>query len=293
MRTLDKEGQPMHTVLFLVALLTALASAPAVSHAFTIVQGTGAVGTQNAVADFRTALGDPNNGINPGPLPTGRREINWDGGGNPNGTPAPNPSAVFQNRGVIFTTPGSGFQQAPISTGTGNLSDVFGVDYSTTFQTFSPVRLFVPVGSNVTEGIFSAADTNGGIPGGTSAFGAVFTDVDLADLTTVELFGLSGDLLASVAVPAAPGDGQLSFLGIILDPSDELAHRVRITTGTSALGVADNPGGSIDVVAMDDFIFAEPQVVPEPNALLLMGVGLLALGVVAGARRYGAGYSTR
>ena len=31
---------------------------------------------------FRTALGDPNNGNNPGPLASGRREINWDGGGN-------------------------------------------------------------------------------------------------------------------------------------------------------------------------------------------------------------------
>ena len=279
---------------FLVAaLVMTLTGAPAVSHAFSIIQGIGAAGTQTAVADFRTAVGDPNNGNAPGPLATGRREINWDGGGNPNGSPGVTPFEVFQNRGVIFTTPGSGFQQAPISTGTGNLSDVFGVDYSTTFQTFSPVRLFVPVGSTVTDGVFSAAGTNGGIPGGTSAFGAVFTDVDLAGSTTIELFGLSGDLLASVAVPAAPGNGELSFLGIILDPSDELAHRVRITTGTNALGVADNPGQGIDVVAMDDFIFTEPQVVPEPSALLLVGVGLLALGVAAGTRRCGAGYSTR
>ena len=277
---------------FLVAaLVMTLTGAPAVSHAFSIIQGTGAAGTQTAVDDFRTAVGDPNNGINPGPLSSGRREINWDGGGNPNGSPGVTPFAVFQNRGVIFTTPGSGFQQAPISAGTGNLSDVFGVDYSNTFQFFSPVRLFVPVGSTVTDSVFSAAGTN--LPGGTSAFGAVFTDVDLAGSTTIELFGLSGDLLASVAVPAAPGDGELSFLGIILDPSQELAHRVRITTGTAALGVADNPGQNVDVVAMDDFIFAEPQVVPQPSPLVLLGAGLLALGAVAGARRYAAGYRSR
>jgi hypothetical protein len=280
---------------FLVAaLVMTLTGAPAaVSHALTIIQGTGAAGTQLAVSDFRTALGDPNNGNDPGPLSSGRREINWDGGGNPNGSPGVTPFEVFQNRGVIFTTPGSGFQQAPISTGTGNLSDVFGVDYSTTFQTFSPVRLFVPVGSTVTDGVFSAAGTNGGIPGGTSAFGAVFTDVDLNGSTTIELFGLSGDLLASETVPAAPGNGELSFLGIILDPSDELAHRVRITTGTAALGVADNPGQNVDVVAMDDFIFAEPQVVPQPSPLVLLGAGLLTLGAVAGARRYAAGYRSR
>ncbi len=79
----------MHTVLILAALLTALASAPAPSHAFTIVQGTGTVGTQDAVSQLRLTLGDPNNGINPGPLSTGRREINWDGA-----VPLPTPLAL-------------------------------------------------------------------------------------------------------------------------------------------------------------------------------------------------------
>lgn len=280
-------------VRYLLPLVTALMVSAAPVHAFSLIQGTGTVGTQDAVGQFRATVGDPNNGVNPGPLSAGRREINWDGGGNPNGTLTVGTLTAFENRGVTFTTPGSGFAQSPISAGTDNLSQVFGVDYSTTFQFFSPVRLFVPVGSNVTEGVFSIAGTNGEIPGGTSAFGAVFTDVDLAGSTTIELFGLSGDLLASVDVPAAPGNGELSFLGILLDPSEELAHRVRITTGTDALGVADNPGQGVDVVAMDDFIFAEPQEVPEPSPLLLVGAGLLALGAVAGARRYTAGYSSR
>jgi hypothetical protein len=37
---------------------------------------------QSTVDAFRAALGDPNNLNNPGPLTSGRREINWDGGGN-------------------------------------------------------------------------------------------------------------------------------------------------------------------------------------------------------------------
>jgi hypothetical protein len=264
-------------VVFLVGLL-ALASRV---DAFSIIQGTGAIGTQTAVADFRTALGDPNNASNPGPLASGRREINWDGGGAANGTPGVTPFEVFQNRGVIFTTNGTGFLQAPISAGTDNLSDVFGVDYSTTFQFFSQLRLFVPVGSNVTEGDFSIPGTSGAIPAGTRAFGAVFTDVDLPDETTIELFGPGGVLLASAAVPAAPGNGELSFLGILLDPSEGLATSLRITTGTAALGVADNPGGGTDIVAMDDFLFAEPQATPFPGTLALLGVALCALGGIA------------
>ena len=44
--------------------------------------GPTAAAIQNTVDAFRAALGDPNNGNNAGPLATGRREINWDGGGN-------------------------------------------------------------------------------------------------------------------------------------------------------------------------------------------------------------------
>ena len=36
---------------------------------------------QGTVDAFRAALGEPNNGNATGALPSGRREINWDGGG--------------------------------------------------------------------------------------------------------------------------------------------------------------------------------------------------------------------
>jgi hypothetical protein len=70
---------------------------------------------QGTVDAFRAALGEPNNANNPGPLATGRREINWDGGGGVDATTAPvTPFNVFLNtRGGQFTTPGTGLSQAP------------------------------------------------------------------------------------------------------------------------------------------------------------------------------------
>ena len=114
--------------------------------------GTKADSIQGTVAQFRTAVGDPNNGIGTAPDPhKGRREINWDGGGTATtitGTPLTNFQAA---RGALFTTPGAGFVQAPLS----GLVTTFGnPTYETIFRTFSDFRLFSAIGSNVTEVVF-------------------------------------------------------------------------------------------------------------------------------------------
>src|SRR5919109_280831 len=67
---------------------------------------------QAAVDDFRAFLGDLNPNV-PGAFPDGRREINWDGV--PDAFAAPNnlPANFFNfnsPRGVVFSTPGTGFQ---------------------------------------------------------------------------------------------------------------------------------------------------------------------------------------
>ena len=148
--------------------------------------GPDAASIQSAVDAFRAALGDPNNGNNPGPIQKGRREINWDGG-NPNllDTTAPvTPFNVFLNtRGSQFTTPGLGLSQAPPSGGPqGGLAVLFGnPTYGNIFRTFSPSRLFTPVGSNITEASFFIPGTNGTAPATVRGFGAVFTDVDQPD----------------------------------------------------------------------------------------------------------------
>src|SRR3954447_16125619 len=77
----------------------------------TVFQAAGptAASIQSTVDAYRAALGAVNNLNNPGPLLSGRREINWDGG-NPaitDTTPPVTPFNVFLNtRGAQFTTPG-------------------------------------------------------------------------------------------------------------------------------------------------------------------------------------------
>jgi hypothetical protein len=243
--------------------------------------GPTAAAIQSTVDAFRAALGNPNNGNNAGPLTTGRREINWDGGGNNDMTqplPPVTPFDVFFNtRGGRFTTPGTGLTQAPPAGGPqGGLAGLFNnPTYGDIFSTFSPLRLFTPVDSNITEAVFF-------VPSGTvtpppttlppatvRGFGAVFTDVDEPDgvghdkrhgsprgaSTRMDYYDAHGKRIFSGFVPASPGDGSLSFFGIVFE--DARIARVRITTGNTAPGPDDDE--KHDIVMMDDFLYGEPQ----------------------------------
>ena len=189
---------------------------------------------QATVDVFRSILGSPNNGNAPGPLPGGRREINWDGGGSTVTTAPVTPFNVFQNtRGAFVTTPGLGLSQA---TPDGLAALFSNPTYSTIFSTFSPQRLFVPVGSNVTDVLFFLPGSNGAEAATVSGFGAIFSDVDLAGLTSISYFDPEGDLLYSRSVETGSvADGSLSFLGVFFDAGERIA-RVRIVTGNVALG---------------------------------------------------------
>jgi hypothetical protein len=260
-----------------IAIAALLIGAPAVSSAAPIVREIG--GNQDpasilgTVNQFRADLGDPNNLNNPGSLPSGRREINWDGGGNnPNPAPGGTPFDVFlQTRGARFETNGTGFTQA-------TAADLGNPTYTSLFSTFSPLRLFTPLGSNITEGLFFIPGSNGGIPASTRGFGAVFTDVDSDTSTFIQYFDVNDNLLGSFFVPADDiGDGGLSFLGVSFDQGP-VVGRVQIVSGNTALG--PNEIGAIDLVVMDDFLYGEPQKIPEPGTLILLGAALLGWRVV-------------
>jgi hypothetical protein len=131
--------------------------------------------------------------------------------------------------------------------------------YATEFSTFSPVRVFTPLGSNITDATFFIPGSGGSKPATISGFGAIFSDVDVADATTLEFFGPGGNSLLTVAAPTGmQSSASLSFAGAIAN-SGERIERVRITTGNSALGPVDGgPLAAIDVVVMDDFFYSEP-----------------------------------
>ena len=254
-----------------LALLALCLLLPTGARAFTIFSASGpnAASITPTVDAFRAALGGINNGNNAGPLPTGRREINWDGGGPPviNGTAPVTPFIVFQDsRGATFTTSGTGLTQAAATGGLLSL-DLINPQYATLFAPFSANRLFAPIGANDTLGVFSLPGTGGAVPAGVAGFGAVFSDVDLPG-TTIGFFTVGGTTF--FPVPALAGNQTFSFLGAIAGPGDGLIEAVGIITGTNALGPSES--STVDLVVMDDFLYGEPQKVPEPQMVALLGL---------------------
>jgi hypothetical protein len=262
------------TLVLAAAGAVSIAAAPAASAAPVVTTATGAnaADIQAAVDAYRNSLGANNGG---GPAqPAGRREINWDGVPDDRSAPSFMPEGQFRGRGALFTTPGIGVQVSGDDNDDGGNPDAdadlvefanLNAGYPAAFAPFSAERLFAPVGSNVTdtEFVIPATDTQAQ----TNGFGVVFTDVDTAGQTTIELLDSDGDSLGTYDAPASAGNEDLSFLGIKLDPGVG-ATSARITTGGAALGGADiTQGGAADAVAMDDFIYGEPQPVPaaEPD----------------------------
>jgi hypothetical protein len=256
--------------LLVLSAATGAASAQVVRSA----SGANPAAIQAAIDAFRGDLGGVLNANVAGSFGTGRREINWDGVpdqfDSPNALPA-NFFNVNSPRGVVFSTPGTGFQNSS-NTASGIPVRFGNIDasYTAEFATFSPQRLFTPIGSTIT-------DVNFFIPGSTTStttrgFGAVFTDVDTAGAARIELFN-GNTSLGTYDAPAFAGDGGLSFIGVSF--GDANVTRVRITSGTAALGpgVTENLP-STDLVVMDDFIYGEP--VPTPGALCLAGASLIA-----------------
>jgi len=244
---------------------------------FTTFEGMGAnVAAITPVRDaFRTAIGGGSTAGSNGSFGGLRREINWDGVPADRADFNPLPANFFNTispRGAVFSTPGTGFL---VSANSGLATPtLFGL--ANDFQAFSSQRLFTAVNSNLTDVSFFLPGTTTAAT--TTAFGLIFVDVEVADLTQLEFFDANN---VSIYLRSAMvgGNRGLSFLGATVSGGE--ISRVRITSGSNTLvsnGVLGNPND--DIVVMDDFLYAEPVAangqVPEPSSLALVGLALAA-----------------
>jgi hypothetical protein len=232
--------------------------------AFTKIEGAAgsAADLTPTVNAYRALLGEPNNGAMVGSQPSGRREINWDGVPDNLAAPALLPPDFFNTvspRGaVFFSSKGDKFQVSANSVNPTNTPVRFGninPQYPDIFTTFSPQRLFTPLDTNKMQiRFFVPGSTN---PATVKGFGAVFTDVDRANSSKIELFDRWGHRILWQYVPRGTQPSQsLSFLGFKTTAD---IFEVRITSGNAPLSPTNTDSRRRDIVVMDDFLYAEPQ----------------------------------
>lgn len=251
-------------LFFLLSSLALLAFSGSVSASAVIRVGAGAnpAAIQAAVDQFRTDLGGVNNGVG-GSFTAGRREINWDGVPDSFAEPNALPFNFFNinsPRGVVFHSIANigGNHQFRVSAnnGTGTAARFANIDpsYEFIFQTFSTQRLFHARFSNEIEILFFIPGTN--VPATVSGFGAVFCDVDSSN-TFIEYYDPTGNKISGSSLNVASNG--LSFIGTSFNAGERVA-KVIIRLGNANLQSGNIDGtNSVDVVAMDDFIYGEPR----------------------------------
>ncbi|HEV8592375.1 MAG TPA: VCBS repeat-containing protein [Pyrinomonadaceae bacterium] len=251
-------------VIFLGACLFLASAALHIRASAVIRVGAGAspAAIQTAVDQFRADLGGSNNGVG-NSFTSGRREINWDGVpdnfSEPNALPF-NFFNVNSPRGVIFhsiANIGGNHQfrvSASAASGTAVRFANIDATYSTIFQTFSSEKLFQERFSNEIEILFFIPGTS--IPATVSGFGAVFCDVDSSN-TFIEYYDVGGNKISGSSLNGSSNG--LSFIGTSFNAGERVA-KVIIRLGNSNLQSGNVDGtNSVDVVAMDDFIYGEPR----------------------------------
>lgn len=248
-----------------VLLVFSVWSVP-VSGATVVFETAGAnpAAIQSQVDAFRAALG-ANNGVG-NPTSGGRREVNWDG--IPLQFLDPFPGTFFNTnsaRGMVLSTPGV---RMKVSGDSGSSSflmrDVTAQEWGLTeLSAFSAERLFAPIGSIITDVEFFVPGTQ--TRATVRGFGAVFTDVDVANATRLQAYDRQGRLIFSrVVAPSPVPQKGLSFLAFLFD-GGERAARVRIISGSHPI---DSPfqNPPPDGAGVDDLIFAEPETLADPVA---------------------------
>jgi hypothetical protein len=215
---------------------------------FRVFAATGDIAA--TLAEFRTALGAQLN-VTPGPFEVGHREIKWDG------APAQMPGDFFNTTvkaGAIFATDGSGFHNSD-----NDFADT-NPNYADDFNAFSSPKTFMPIGSASLTTTFRVPGTE--TPAATRGFGLVFSDVERGGSASIKLLDAEGRSLGRYNAPIRSDANGFSFVGVVFE--SPIVAQVRITSGQRALGadVQDlSDGGNLDLVVMDDYLYAEPQAI--------------------------------
>ena len=217
-----------------------------------VVTATGDINAQ--LDEFRQLLGDQLN-TTPGVV-GGRREINWDGVPdallnqklpenffNPVGEQA----SVAHQRGLVYSAAGN-FQVSKT-----NFAEV-NASAATELSSFSGNKIFANVSANKWDVEFQVPSKT--LPASVKGFGIVFSDVDLPKSTSLEFFD-GEKSLGKFFAPAKNGSN-FSFLGVYF--KNKKVTRVRVEhQGQLDQGQPDiSNNGTVDLVAMDNFLYNEP-----------------------------------
>ncbi len=253
--------------LFLSLVIAGIVS-PA-SKAATIFSGTG---NDAAIAfqQMSQAIGGNNNNQAVGPQVGGFRTVNWDGvlldgtdfGGNSQvivqdkvvGIPEDRFLARGALYGDVYFVSGDGFESV-------------NPNITNQFPAFSPDNTFAHSGEgeniNEIEQSFTLAGTT--TPAATRGFGAIFLDVEIPNTSSIEFF--NGDTSLGKFFVDVANSGEPSFLGVLFNAP--VVTSVELILGNAAifdldstnqiiLGQGEDIANGIDLVATDDFLYAEP-----------------------------------
>ena len=182
--------------------------------------------------------------------PKGYRHITWDGVGKEYVDRDYIPNNYFNTtakQGLLYSTSGKGFRVS---------SDYYAYlnpSYGKQFKAWSPNYVFSSMYSHVSDYSFEVpgyANDRGWVHG----FGAVFSDVDKANVTRMEFFDENNYSLGTWY--AQPCDYGNSFLGVYF--YENYVTRVRVWLGDKPLDSYTNDDSYNDVVVLDDLIYDEP-----------------------------------
>ncbi len=218
----------------------------------TIIEASGDI--NDNVQNFKNMLGPLN--TTPGAT-SGHREINWDG------VPAnmlnqPLPEDFFNQTGsnaVAANQRGLVYEPGTFIVSNNGFNGV-NSNASVEFVPFSGNNSF----ANTTSARWDVKFQKAGATQAASvdAFGAVFTDVDKDNSTSLEFF--DGDKsLGKFFVPVHDATTKFSFLGVRFTHGERVTKITVTHDGFLAKGLKDvSEGGTNDLIVLDDFIYSEP-----------------------------------